>query len=185
MNCFTHAAAPAVGTCGVCGKAICRECVARESPRLLCTTCISKGVLYGFEYKSETKIGEWPLVHICMGIDPATFRPKIAKGVIAAGNIAIGGIAFGGASFGLITFGGFSVGILLAIGGAALGLGLSLGGFALGSVAFGGLAIGFDYAVGGLAMARHAIDGQHCDPAAREFLARWLPASSLPPACGQ
>jgi len=32
--------------------------------------------LYGFEYKTPVTIGDWPLVHICMGIDPITMRPR-------------------------------------------------------------------------------------------------------------
>jgi hypothetical protein len=42
--------------------------------------------------------------------------------------------------------------VLLAIGGAALGLGVSVGGFALGTIAIGGAAIGFGYAAGGVAL---------------------------------
>jgi hypothetical protein len=52
--------------------------------------------MYGFDYKSPVMIGQWPLVHICMGIDPLTMRPRAAKGILAIGNIAIGGVALGG-----------------------------------------------------------------------------------------
>jgi hypothetical protein len=191
MNCFTHGRNPAVGMCAVCQKGICHECVAREMPRLLCRACEARpsgpGYAwygwygYGFEYKSSTTIGTWPLVHVCAGIDPVTMRPRIAKGILAVGNIAVGVLAIGGLACGLFTVGGASIGLLLAIGGAALGLGLSVGGFAVGSIAIGGAAVGFMYAIGGGAFGPAVIDGRHCDDAAREFARRWLEA--LPLSC--
>lgn len=78
-----------------------------------------------FEYKSEKRIGNLPLVHINLGIG---VRP--AKGVIAIGTVAQGWLAIGFASMG-----GFSIGI------ASLGL-LSLANFAFGLIAFGILAVG-------------------------------------------
>jgi len=109
MNCFNHPDRAAVGICAVCRKAICRECVARSSPRIVCTDCLGQGVIYGFEYRSAVAIGSWPLIHLCFGTDPATLRPKVAKGVIAIGNIAVGGVALGGISCGLVTFCGVSL----------------------------------------------------------------------------
>jgi hypothetical protein len=141
--------------------------------------------LYGFEYKSPVTLGEWPLVHICMGIDPITMRPRPAQGVIAIGNIAIGGFALGGLTVGLVAIGGVSIGLAGALGGAALGLGLSVGGFAFGSIAVGGLAIGLKYAIGGAAFGPSVIDGRFCDEAARELWTRWLGTRSLPPPCAQ
>jgi hypothetical protein len=79
-------------------------------------------------------------------LDRHPMRPRVAKGAVAIGNIAIGGIAIGGLSCGLFAIGGVSLGILLALGGAAMGFGISAGGFAIGSVAIGGAAIGFVYA---------------------------------------
>ncbi len=183
MNCFIHDHSPAVGLCTLCGKAICRDCMGRETPRLLCRTCIQERAVLGFEYRSSASIGSWPLIHICSGIDPATMRPRVAKGVIAIGNVAIGGIAIAGVAVGLVTFGGASIGLLFALGGAAVGLGLSIGGLAIGSVALGGAAIGFSYAVGGAAFGPATIDGRHCDPAAAEFVRRWLGARFIPPSC--
>ncbi len=183
MNCFVHEGHAATGTCAACRKALCGDCVGQDAPRLICKACVSRGAVYGYEYKSEAQIGGWPLVHICMGMDAVTMRPKIAKGVIAIGNIAVGGLAVGGVALGCFTFGGLSVGLLLAIGGAALGLGLSLGGLAVGSIAFGGMAVGFIFAVGGGAVGGAVIDGQHCSEAAREFLAGNLPFLPLPPSC--
>ena len=137
----------------------------------------------GFEYRSPTTIGGWPLIHVCSGVDAASGRPKVAKGVVAIGNIAIGGVAVGGLACGLIAVGGASLGIAFALGGAAVGLGVSIGGFAVGAVAFGGAAIGFVYAIGGGAIGPAVIDGQKCDEAARQFVLRWLSALGLPPSC--
>jgi hypothetical protein len=104
---------------------------------------------YGYEYKSSTTIGGWPIVHVCAGIDPVTMRPKVAKGVVAIGNIAVGVVAVGGLACGPFAVGGVAIGLLLAVGGAAVGLGVSVGGFAAGSIAIGGVAVGFVYAIGG------------------------------------
>jgi hypothetical protein len=168
---------------------VCHDCVASDAPRLVCRTCAASGVPagapqyryaygygygFGFDYRSSITIGRWPLVHICTGIDPATMRPRVAKGVIAIGNIAVGGLAIGGVAIGLITIGGASVGLLLAAGGVALGLGLSIGGLAVGSFAVGGAAVGFFYAIGGGAIAPAVIDGRRCDQAVVEFANRWM-----------
>jgi hypothetical protein len=133
MNCYTHQGRAAVGVCTACGKAVCRECVGADAPRLVCSTCMgqagtapivwsprSYGV--GWEFRSAISIGSWPLVHICFGNDPVTLRPRIAKGVIAIGNAAVGALAVGGAAFGLLTIGGFSLGLAGALGGFALGV---------------------------------------------------------------
>jgi len=184
MNCFTHSRNPAVGICGLCQKAVCHECVAREAPRLVCRACAARGNAlpygwsgwygYGYEYKSSTTIAGWPLIHVCTGIDRVTMRPRIARGVVAIGNIAVGAVAIGGVACGLMTVGGASIGLLLAVGGAALGLGVSVGGFAVGSIAIGGAAVGFVYAIGGGAFGPAVIDGRRCDEAAREFVRRWF-----------
>ena len=192
MNCFTHSRTAAVGICSVCQKAVCHECVARETPRLVCGACAARsGALpwgwYGYgwygsyEYKSATTIGGWPLVHVCAGIDPVTMQPKIARGVVAIGNIAVGAVAIGGLACGLLAVGGGSMGLLLAVGGAALGLGVSVGGLAVGSIAIGGAAVGSLYAIGGAAFGPSVIDSRHCDQVARDFVRGWLGA--LPPSC--
>ena len=186
MNCYTHTNRPAVGICAVCQKAICSECVGRDAPRLVCRECVERrSIMFGFEYTSTAMIGSWPLVHICMGIDPLTMRPKPARGLIAIGNIAIGGFALGGLAAGLVSIGGLSIGLACALGGAALGLGLSVGGFAFGWIAIGGAAIGLKYAIGGVAFGPSVVDGRHCDEAARDLWMRWFGARSLPPTCSQ
>ena len=183
MNCFVHDRAAAVGICSVCHKAVCRECVGGDVPRLVCRTCVGRRTIVGFEYRSAVSIAGWPLVHVCLGADPVTMRPRIAKGVIAIGNLAVGGIAIAGLSVGLVTVGGVSIGLLFALGGAALGLGLSIGGFAMGSVAFGGAAIGFLHAVGGAAFGPSIINGSRCDAGTVDFIRQWLGPRGLPSRC--
>ena len=138
---------------------------------------------YSYEYRSAITIGGWPLLHVCGGIDPQTLRPRIARGVIAVGDIAVGVLAIGGLACGLITVGGASLGLLLAVGGAALGLGVSVGGLAVGSIAIGGAAIGFLYAIGAVAIAPAALDAIRCDAALVDAARRWLGPVSLPPRC--
>lgn len=190
MNCFAHEGRAAVGVCTVCGKAICRACVGRDAPRLVCTSRIGRvaapawgwsGVGYSlmYEYRSPISIAGWPLVHLCFGADPVTFRPRIAKGIIAIGNVAVGVLAVGGAAFGLVTLGGLSVGLAGAIGGAAIGAGLSIGGFAVGTIAVGGAAFGFAYAIGGAAFAPAVVGAGRCDQAALDLARRWLPQLPL------
>lgn len=183
MNCYVHDRVPAVGMCAVCQRAVCRECVVPDAPRIVCATCARSRQVFGFEYRSRAQVGSWPLVHICTGVDPVTMRPKVARGVIAIGNIAVGVLALAGVSFGLFSLGGLSIGLLVAVGGAAVGVGLSLGGFALGSVAVGGAAIALNYAMGGLAIAPAVIDGGHCADAAREFFARYIDITTVAPSC--
>ena len=183
MNCFSHERTPAVGLCSICQRAVCRQCAAVDTPRVVCRTCVERRSTMGFEYRSSATLAGWPLIHVCAGVDPVTMRPRVAKGVIAVGNVAIGGIAIAGVACGLVTFGGVSVGLLFALGGAAVGAGLSIGGLAVGSIALGGAALGFIYAVGGGALGPAVIDGTRCDPDAVDFVIRWLGSWPLPPNC--
>jgi hypothetical protein len=191
MNCFTHSRNAAVGMCALCQRGVCHECIANDMPRIVCRTCAARGSVrpfgwygwygYGYEYRSSTTIGGWPLIHVCAGIDPVTMRPRIARGVVAIGSVAVGVLAIGGLACGLFTLGGASIGLLLAVGGAALGPGVSVGGLAVGSIAIGGAAVGFAYALGGAAFGPAGIDGGHCDEAARDVVRRWL--DMVPPSC--
>ena len=134
---------------------------------------------YGYEWKTEAEIFGWPLIHIAQGFDPATGRPRVAKGVIAIGDIAIGGLALGGAAFGGVTLGGFSLGIL-SIGGLAIGIIAALGGGAIGGIlAVGGLAVSLQYAMGGLALAPHFIGGNGIDSEFLRLLEEWFPGFEL------
>ena len=183
MNCFVHGRMAAVGVCAVCQKGACRDCVGRDTPRIICRTCIERRTIVGYEYRSSLAIGSWPLLHVAAGFDPVTMRPMVARGVIAIGNMAVGVVAIAGLSCGLVAVGGLSVGILMALGGAALGVGFSVGGFAVGSIAAGGVAIGLAHAIGGLALAPSIIDGARCDPDTAELVRRWLGSGALPPPC--
>lgn len=128
----------------------------------------------GYEYKSKLTILGWPLIHIAQGIDPATGRPRVAKGVIAIGNIALGGVAIGGIAMGGVTMGGVGVG-LFASGGLALGW-IAMGGAAIaGQLAVGGFALAGKVAIGGVAIAQHVISGGVVDPAAVEVIKAWFP----------
>lgn len=40
MNCFIHDRTAAVGFCALCQKGVCRECVGRETPGLVCRSCV-------------------------------------------------------------------------------------------------------------------------------------------------
>jgi len=183
VNCFNHPQTAAVGLCALCQKAVCRQCVGADSPRVICSSCLDRRAIIGFEYRSAMSIGGWPLIHVCLGMDPLTMRPRVAKGVIAIGNIAVGGVAIAGLAAGLVTAGGLSIGLLFALGGVAAGLGLSLGGVAIGAVAVGGVAIGYMYAIGGAAFAPAVIDGRGCDSAALDFAQRWIWSPFVPRNC--
>lgn len=121
------------------------------------------------QHQSKIKLLGLPLVHIATGASEHGFHKRsVAKGWIAIGDISYGVIlSVGGIAVGGIAIGGLSVG-LLSLAGLALGV-LSLGGFALGlyslggcaiawEAASGGLALAGEYALGGLALAAHAND---------------------------
>ncbi len=156
----------------------CPECDSEVSDQAtMCPHCgYPIGGGYGYEYRSERELFGLPLVHIVSGnrINPATGRPRVAKGIIAIGPVAVGGLALGGSAFGVISLGGAAVG-LIAVGGAAIGVLLALGGMAIGLVAIGGGAIGY-YAFGGWAIGAHALGGNVQDPNAMEFFRRWFHA---------
>jgi len=110
-----------------------------------------------------------------MAISIAAPHAARADGADVAAGL-LGGLAIGGLSCGLFTLGGASIGILGAMGGAALGLGTSVGGLAVGSIAVGGAAIGFVHAIGGAAFGPSVISGMRCDDTALDFFRQWIAA---------
>ena len=132
---------------------------------------------FGFEHRSQTNLWGLPLLHIAFGLDPATGRKRVAKGIIAVGDVAKGVVAMGGVAMGGIAIGGFAVGVvplagfgvgLISIGGCAIGLIFAYGGSALAPIAMGGVAFGY-YAMGGAAWGAHALAGNSHDQAAQAF----------------
>lgn len=124
-------------------------------------------LLFGYEYKSSRTLFGLPLIHIASGVDPATGRKRVARGIIAIGDVAKGVLAFGGVASGGLACGGVAWGVV-AVGGVTAGL-ISIGGFALGLLlACGGLAIA-PVACGGLALGYYTLDGRGANPAAINF----------------
>lgn len=158
----------------------CTECGERISDRAFaCPHCgapTGRGGPFGYDYRSETTVLGMPLVHMTSGIDPATGRKRVARGFIAIGDVAVGVIAVGGVAVGGLAFGGLALGVV-ALGGVAIGVLLGLGGGAVGYIAFGGMALGY-YAYGGAALGAHALGGTAQDPEAAAFLDRLLPGAS-------
>jgi serine/threonine protein kinase len=167
----------------------CEECGKQISDRAYACPHCGLRRLVGYEYRSQTTIFGWPLLHVAFGRDMATNRRRVARGIIAVGDLAIGlvaigsgaigGLAIGGGAIGLIALGGGAVGLLLAMGGAAVG-GLAIGGAAIGWAAIGGGAFGY-YALGGEAQGFHAYGGRLQDPAALEFFRHLFGGWAGPP----
>jgi hypothetical protein len=80
----------------------------------------------GRNYRSQQTLFGLPLVHVAWGIDPATGRPRVAKGILAVGPVAYGVIAVGFSAWGLcpcgLVAGGFWTTGLFAVGFWAVGL---------------------------------------------------------------
>lgn len=127
------------------------------------------------EYRTRATFLGLPLIHVATGsLVDGRYRRGVARGWIAVGDlscgvlVSLGGVAVGGVAVGGVSLGVVSIaGLALgvcAIGGGAIGI-VACGGGALGLVAaLGGLAVARDYALGGMAIAEHAND-----PAAREL----------------
>ena len=101
----------------------------------------------GYEYRSEEEINGWPLIHINLGTNPKTGRPKVAKGVVAIGNIAYGIVSIGVAAFGIVTIAAFGLGLI------------SLASFAVGLIALGAVAVGYEYALGAIVQSANSAIG--------------------------
>ena len=156
------------------------------------------GYYDSWEYKSGRTFFGLPLVHAAIGIDPATGKMRVARGVLAVGGIAEGIIAFGARARGVFAFGGVAIGVvavgglsigLISMGGLAMGLLLTFGGLAMGTVAVGGGAVGWyafggtaigEYAAGGTIIAKHAIEQVKDMPWVLRYVARsfhWIVAA--------
>ena len=111
-----------------------------------------RGWWFNYEYRSPHKIWGLPLVHVAMGFNPKTGRPRVARGFIAIGNFSVGVVAIGGLALGAVTIAGLGMGMLclagasfgvVALGGSAVGLLAAAGGGALGTIALGAGAAGY------------------------------------------
>lgn len=81
------------------------------------------------EFTSHSRMLGLPLVHYASGINPATGKRIVAKGIIAVGRLAVGVFAIGHASAGVIAVGQLGLGLVIGLGQ------LSTGAYALGQVA--------------------------------------------------
>ena len=122
VNCFSHGVKAAVGLCSLCQKGVCRECVAMDTPRLVCAGCLqwreSSGYRwgwygYGFEIQIRHDHRRLAARARLQRLRPGDDAPaRIARGIVAIGNIAVGGLAIGS-----IAVGGATIGFSYAIGG--------------------------------------------------------------------
>ncbi len=142
-----------------------------------------------YEYRSKATLFGWPLVHVAIGVNPATGRKRSARAIIAVGTAPRGLIAFGDVAVGVIACGIFGYGVvsfsviavgIFACGSVAAGLLFAMGGMAIAPVAMGGLAFGW-YANGAMAWGKHALATNAYDPVADKFfnpyawrLANWV-----------
>ncbi len=130
-----------------------------------------------YEYRSKATLFGWPLLHVAIGVNPATGRKRPARGIIALGchpcgviafgDVAVGVIACGIFGYGLISFSVIAVGVF-AMGSVAVGLLLAMGGVAVAPVAMGGAAFGW-FANGAIAWGKHALAPNVYDPVADKF----------------
>jgi len=125
-------------------------------------------------YRSKAELLGVPLVHIATSrMKDGKYERGKAVGWIAIGDISFGILlSLGGVALGGVAVGGVSLGVIsiagvafgvAAIGGVALGV-VALGGLAVSLYAsLGGLAISAKYAMGGGAFAQHANDSAASD----------------------
>lgn len=163
----------------------CRECqhdvsnVARACPQ--CGAPFPARSIWngtGTDWKTQTTICGYPLIHIAFGRD-ARGKLRVAKGVIAIGQFAIGLITI--AQFGIGILFGFGQFLLAATAVAQLALTpvLGIGQFATGYIALGQVALGY-YALGQVAYGVYAWGVNHPNPEALAFFARFLPFLRAP-----
>ncbi len=157
-------------TCQECGREVSTEATA-------CPHCGAPGPagpvpayqrrVWGFEWRSQTEVMGWPLVHVAVGRN-AQGRLRVAKGVIAIGQFGVG----------LITVAQFGVGLLFGLGQFICGLTgvaqaaitayFALGQLAVGYVAIGQLAAGY-YVLAQVGFGEHLWTITRRDPAAVAF----------------
>lgn len=121
------------GSCPKCGYPM------REAP---CMPFWSRTGIWGYEWKSETMILGWPLVHIAFGWNMNTGRLLVARGIIAIGQFAIGLFTVAQFGIGLLIGVGQFIGGTFVVGQFAFGLLFALGQFAVGYHAIGQFAVG-------------------------------------------
>ena len=82
------------------------------------------------DYRTKQTIFGIPWVHVTRGTDPATGKPRVAKGVVAVGPVAKGVVACGFEAYGVLVSGLVAIGLapvgILAVGLSAVGI-ISLG----------------------------------------------------------
>lgn len=152
----------------------CRECRKEISTQAM--ACPHCGAPYparkewkgsGIDWKSETTLYGYPLVHIAFGRDRQG-KLRVAKGIVAIGQFAVGVITI--AQFGvgvLFGFGQFVFG-LTAVAQFAVALIFGLGQFATGYIAIGQLALAY-YAVAQVGFAKYLWSVERKDIEAVEF----------------
>ena len=132
------------------------------------------------DYRTKISFLGLPLVHIATTKKvEGVYRRGVAKGWIAIGDISIGILlSLGGVAIGGIAVGGLSLG-LVSIAGLACGI-FALGGVAIGYYAIGGAAIGIYCACGGFAAAfKYAIGGAAIAEQANTHIAEAVLRQSL------
>jgi serine/threonine protein kinase len=127
----------------------------------------------GRDYRTPQRFLGLPLIHVAWGIDPATHRPRVAKGWLAVGPKAMGLLATGLEAYGLFAVGLIAGGIF-PTGLAAFGV-WSVGLVAYGLLATGLLAVAWFQAVGLTALGNHSVGLASCGISFPVFMLLGLP----------
>lgn len=133
----------------------------------------------GFEWKSETVILGFPLIHVAVGRDKNTGKLLVAKGIIAIGQFGIGIITIAQFGIGLLFgFGQFLVGLYI-IAQFAGGVYFGLGQFATGITAIGQFAFG-KYVLAQLGYGEYIWSTKIKNPEALEYFQKiWMSVKSF------
>ncbi|MFH2137813.1 MAG: zinc ribbon domain-containing protein [Candidatus Omnitrophota bacterium] len=148
--------------CPECGAEISRKAIAcpgcgNPMQGMEELTRLARLAVWGYEWKSKTKIGQWPLVHVAIGRSRKTGKLLVAKGIIAIGQFAVG----------VVTIAQFGLGVIFGFGQFVTGL-LAIGQFAFGGVVIAQFGIGL-YVLAQLGYGQHIWSVKIKDPAAIEF----------------